>query len=377
MRINAPGGTTKAITTARLGNHAQALKDLSAKYLHFQFDPKDGSNVSLTGKKTRIMGVQNGAGARLFSVPFAGLGAFVEIDNDWTIDLATSTIDLATFTGGRIDGIAIENDRDYLIWAFLDDNLQFAGIGATRKPYSAFTSAGAGAKGASFVVTVTNGFQFTIGARVVLRNNRGTSPVFEWNWGTITAQTNTTLTVLLDNNTYGVAFTTTGGGDGGVVQQWDTFRPWVVTTTEQTLYANHYSLLGECSTDSTVILVSNRVDDPHRCLSQNSFPINRTTSTGGIVDAFLGRLIPLWADDADLRLIIQSTVITSFLDIYNTCGSVYRLRIQATGVANEAMAMSWELYRDARLRLEASLVGAGELAIIGTYGYWVHGGMRR
>jgi hypothetical protein len=324
------------------------------------------------------MGVQNGAGERLFSVPFAGIGAFSEIDDDWTIDLTTATIDLTTFIGGRVDGIAIENDRDYLIWAFLDDNQRFAGIGATRKPYSTFTSAAAGAKGASFVVTVTNGFQFTIGARVVLRNNRGTAPVNEWNWGTITAQANTSLTVLLDNNTYGTAFTTTGGGDGGVVQQWNSFRPWVVTTTGQTLYKNHYSLLGECSTNSTVITFAYKLTDEYRWMANTVFYSVTGTAAGGTTLVSLGRFIPLWATKFNALAEISAAGVNDTIAIQNLFTSANHVIsvAQTAGTATQYDSGPGQLARDAEVNVvRVRTSSASTVAYIN--GYYVSGGMRR
>lgn len=377
-----PGGGNNPKNTARLASHKDWLGSMASKFLHFHLDARDANNLNLTGKKFRIRAVDDGAGGTILAFPMPGLGSVVEIDSEWTMDVSATGIDMATFIGGRVDGIAEEANRDYLYWGFVDDNNVFAGFGITRKPYSTFTSAGTGNKGTSFVITVTNPYQFTLGARVVVRNNRGTGPQYEWNWGTITAITTTQLTVLLDNNDYGTNLTTTGGGDGGVVAQWDKFRPWVVTSTGQTIFGRgdspfHYSLLGEVYTDQNT--VPYRVDEPHRIVSLNRFPVEaQTVSSAGIVSAFLGRILPLWANDVDLRLIFGSGNLASFIDIFSPIPDQFRFRPQPSSAPQEAMVTAFVLHKNCRLPYEISFTGGvSNTAYIITFGYWVHGGMRR
>ncbi len=215
----------------------------------------------------------------------------------------------ATGVGGLVDGITFTNGRQYLLWAFADQaNNNYGGLIATRKPFSTWTTfTGSGALGSTnFVITnVTNGYQFTIGARIVVRNTAGTAPLFQYNWGTITAQTNTSLSITLDNNAnYGVPITL---GTGGEVKQWDSFYPWVVTSTGQTLYADNYVLLGEAYTDSTTGNIHNayRVDDEYRT-GMRKVARDQTTAVAASTAFTFARDIPLWADKINAQLFIDA-----------------------------------------------------------------------
>lgn len=207
-----------------------------------------GQFINIDGATVQFQPIDKGAGGDWSRY-------FFEINNEvrgfknsesWNLNLSNAGIVLSTFSGGRVDTIAQEADRQYLVWAFLDANQNWGGIGITRKPYSAFSAISSGNKGSTASLTVTNGFQFTIGARVYVRNEKGTSNLSEYNWGTVVTVANTTITVSMDNVT-GVGVNITAA-TGGTVFQHDNFRPYVVTSLAQTLYSSYYCLIGEIDT---------------------------------------------------------------------------------------------------------------------------------
>jgi len=220
------------------------------------------------------------------------------IANNWTCNLAATGINLSTFEAGLIDGMAFQNGRQYLVWAFLDDNFQWAGIGITRKPFSTFSAVANGSLGSTtctLTVPTGFGFHFVIGSRVVIRNTSGTGPLFQYNWGTVTAIADTTLTLTLDNNAnYGTLINSATGGE---VKQWNTFRPYIVTTSSQTLYKPYYTLLGELYTDSTTGNIHNayKVTDEYRSAMRRP-ATDQTTAVAAAISFTFSRDIPLWAD---------------------------------------------------------------------------------
>jgi hypothetical protein len=234
-------------------------------------------------------------GEKVFKVPYSAT-------NPLFIDLSTTGLN------GIIDTIAFQNGRQYLVWAITNGpNNAVSTIVATRKPFSAWTTfTGSGAKGSTtFQITnVTNGYQFTIGARAVVRNTVGTAPLFEYNWGTITAQTNTSLTLTLDNvANYGTAIS---AGTGGEVKQWDTFYPWVVSSGSHTLYAQNYALMGEIYTDLSTGNIHNayRVDDEYRT-GQRKTATDQTTAVVAATAFTFARDIPLWADKINAQMYVE------------------------------------------------------------------------
>jgi hypothetical protein len=304
------------------------------------------------------------------------------ITDDWEIDLDTSTINLTTFTGGLIDGLTLEADRWYLFWAFMDSNFEFAGLGVSRKPFSTFTSGSTASKGATFAFTVpgsgnNRGFQFTIGARVVVRNqNAGVipAPQYEWNHGEVTAVTNTSVTVALDNNTnYGVDITTTAAN--GEILQWDSFRPYVVTGSTQTLYETYYCLLGEMELNSSSNILRNyKVSEPFRYFTNTSPSIYNSTSTVTNSIVHSGRYTPLWLQSIGLITLYSNTVASNALSI-NTNNRFYALT--RTQVANVQNSSSISLLPTAFYgRFDITTSANTSQCILTLNGYEVPGGMR-
>ena len=218
----------------------------------------------------------------------------------------------STGLNGIVDGITFTaaNSRDFLIWAFENNaNNGFTGFALTHKPYSTYTGPAAAAKGATVSFTgLTNAYQFTVGSRVAIRNTVGTAPLYEWNWGTVNSiVSSTSINVTMDNNAaYGVALTAATGGN---ILQWDKFRPWVVTSTSQTLYTENYRLIGELTTDASGnIRTAYRVDSPWRPEVFSQIYTNTTaTLSGTLATISAARYIPLWSKKIDALLVIRNS----------------------------------------------------------------------
>ncbi len=221
-------------------------------------------------------------------------------DTQITLDLSTSG------ENGLVDGISFDSGALwYLIWAFTNEsNTGTPTFGMTRKPLSNWTglSSGGGFGTTATLTGLTNAFQFTIGARVVVTNVVGSAPDFEYNHGTVASIiSDTSVTIDLDDNepNYGTAIT---GATGGILKQWNKFRPYVVTSTGQTLFENNYRLLGELASQTSLIVKLYRVDEPYRTRFGNSFMID---SFGAVTNATFtaARFFPLWAQQGNFRSI--------------------------------------------------------------------------
>ncbi len=246
----------------------------------------------------KLEGIKRGTSDYDFIIPFRLDGfpysPIVKISADWTIDLATNGIDLENSIGGIVDGLG-RLQGNYLIWAFLDPVLGFAGIGCTQKPQTSFTeiSTGTAGKGDTRLFTVPEARKFTVGARVVVRNEEGVDPQdFEWNWAVVVnINSSITITLKMDNNSdYGVPITSVAGGD---ILQWNMFRPTISTALPQVLYQNNYMLLGEIDqhVGTTQIHFFNKKTDTHR---QNGVLVFSTNNNIGKTTLHFGRVIPLW-----------------------------------------------------------------------------------
>lgn len=367
----------KAPGIGNLSEHENRLVDirdsweLLTKPPFFAFDEYNAKTV-------QIQPIRRGQVEGIASIPFYIDGPkspIISTSDTWTLDLDESTIDTTTLVGGLVDGIALVNGRDYLIWAFLDQQLGFAGFGMTRKPYDSF-SAGTAAKGATGTFTVTAAYQFTIGARVVVRNDAGTFPAYEWNWGTITAiNSGTSISILMDNHSdYGFAIT---ASTNGFIVQWNKFKPWMVTSTDQTLYSNYYTLVGEfCTAGATGnIEKAYRVDEEWRW--EGYFTQIDIASMAPTYPTFtyysLGRYLPLWATQTAMHVVSNSTTAGAIAIIEAACHVTSIDVVQVASVTKS----------------EALTIGVKPNAIIGylstttmatfsidTFGYSVHGGMR-
>jgi len=299
----------------------------------------------------------------------------LKILNDWTIDLGSTGIDTDAKTGGLVDGLAKENSRGYLVWAFLDNNFNFLGLGATRKPYAPFTSITGGNKGSTATLTgVTDAYQLTIGSRVCVRNkktNVEVAPLYEWNWGTLIEIANSgSVTIDLDNNSYGTNLGTTSTFEE--ILQWDRFRPWVVGVSGQELYAPYYCLLGELYTDSSGDIVAGyRADDEWRYENNltatnfgNELYIGGDTATTTI---YCGRYIPLWSSEANFTVRHNNNV------GYSTVSNMFGNVITELG-SNRAFG-TIKLLNNASVNYSRTGGGAAN-SLLYTFGYRIPGGMR-
>jgi hypothetical protein len=298
------------------------------------------------------------------------------------------TIDLTnTGLNGIIDGITFTaaDARDFLIWGLANDvNTTFQGFAATHKPFSAYTGPTTAAKGATVTFTgLTNAYQFTEGARVRVRNSvtnvanpfpYNGAPQYEWNWGTITSiVSNTSIQILMDNDSsYGVALS---GATSGAINQWDKFRPWVVSSSGQELYSDSYRLLGELATNNTGEIVSAFLaTDPWRWIPFREYYRLPNNNTNYFVS--MGRNIPLWATTiANLGALEDSTALGSAVWLrqgkqaggFQMFPQVLNVEIRATGIFGVGTNATVEVRPGTATRSTNSHW---------VYGYYVPGGMR-
>jgi hypothetical protein len=323
-----------------------------------------------------------------FRVPDVPWVPVQQVENDWTQDITTTGINTTTFTGGLIDGLTKENRRTYLYWAFLDANLNFTGIGMTRKPFSTFSaiSGGSAAKGATGkIFTTVNAYQFTEGSQVCVRNRVGTAPEYQWNWGVLqTVNSSTSITIDMNNSAdYGSSITGTTSGE---IFQWDKFRPWVVTSSGQTLYDTYYTLMGEIYLNETGLLkrvYKRDAEYRHIPLPTHEpslvYPVH--LSSGGPVSTTavaIGRKAPLWAEAMRFRLSLSGTsagnLIICFSEGFGGADSSNAIcRLQVDNRSNDIEVPNWPLYRNAVTYWTSTNTGGKVLQL---QGWYIHGGMR-
>jgi hypothetical protein len=351
--------------------------------LRFDFD-------RITDNTFDILPKDLGSGVKKIRVVFemGNESRLLTITDEWTMDFTTTTVNLSTQTGGIIDTLTKEARRGYLFWAFLDEDFNFAGIGMTRKPFSTFSaiSGGSAVKGATGkIFTTVNAYQFTEGSQVCVRNRVGTAPVYQWNWGVLqTINSSTSVTIDMNNSAdYGLDITGTTSGE---ILQWDKFRPWVVTSSDQTLYKPYYSLMGETYlSESTLLRRVYKRDAEYRALPLPThepslvYPVH--FSSGGPVSttsAPLGRKAPLWAEHMRFRMSISGVsagnLIICFSEGFGGADSANAvLRLQVDNKSNDVEVDHWPLYRNAVTYWTTTNTGGKVLQL---QGWYVHGGMR-
>lgn len=294
-------------------------------------------------------------------------------DIQYSMDLTTIGI------GGLVDGISLSNGREYLIWGFANNaNNDFSGFACTRKPFSTYTGPASIPKSSTpvSVTGLTNAYQFTEGARIAIRNTVGTQPQYQWNWGTIqSVDSNTQITVVMDTDSnYGVALTAVTGGE---ILQWDKFRPWVVTSSGQTLYTNNYRLCGELITDATTGNIVNiyRVDAEWRQVRTATNKIYDSTSLTTGITVSGGRFIPLWTPIAKIFIAIRTTAGGRLFQVATRAqwGQMQQWTQIASTYINQLGIV--KLDEDARVLIIAN-VSDIEINRVYLSGYSVPGGMR-
>lgn len=321
-------------------------------------------------------------------------GVNFEIPDTDPLVPAAFALDLST-TGlnGIVDGIAFEMGRQYLLWAVSNPaNTEFAGIVATRKPYMLIGSITGDDSGPGILVKGEEGvvhstaasdpYQFTIGARVLLRtdNNPNAYGQGEWNWATITNNTGIGLgnirVIMDDNSDYG--FDITGLNTLSELIQMDSFQPYVVTPTNQTLYAVNIRLLGEVYTDpgDGHIYAAFKADDEFRIFDYvNNINLiwNVTATVNSIVST--GNLIPLWATQAILFINHSGTAGDATNVQSNDSSNVNYASVYVTsvGVGNDGTGYI-NLNQYASLVISSSITAGTSQVLLN--GYRVPGGMR-
>lgn len=367
-----PQGETETLRSLSLWK-SQVVKGYPEKYWRGQFD-----NYILKTVQYQAQDLGKGTAFAKHLFEMGNESRLVTLTDSWTLDLAATGVNMSTRVGGLIDTIAFVNGREYLVWAFFNDNFQWAGMGITRKPYSAFSaiSTGSAPLGATRNFTVADAFQFTVGARVAVRNGVGTAPQFEWNWGTIQdpIPNSTTLSITMDNSVYGNSIT---GVTAGEILQWDMFRPWIVGPSSQTLYTPYYSLVGEMTTEAATgnITRAYRADSPARFLPTDSTVfINQTGAAVALGLTYLGRYIPLWANSVQIAIAGNRTMGPgpSTMFVYGQSDCYLALRINALA-ADELEQGVVALRLMAALNWSANYAG---LKYAGIGAYTVESGMR-
>lgn len=338
------------------------------KFWRGQFDNYNGQTVEF---QPQDLGKGKAFAKHLFERDSGS--RIITLQDTWIMNLSATGIDMGLAVAGIIDGIAFEANRNYLVWALLDASFQWAGMGITRKPYSAFTaiSTGSAPLNSTRNFTVVNAYQFTVGSRVVVRNQVGTAPLYEWNWGVVQDPiiNSTTLTIKMDNNSnYGVSITGTTSGE---ILQWNMFRPWIVTPTEQTLYLPYHSLVGEIFTDgSGNIQWAFRADDEWRLTENND--VHSTSGAPATTSFSLGRYLPLWADMGYFYLLIDSATPGNGLTINGIRNGFDVI----TQVANQTATESNIMNLNVNAGITVSEGGTATSRRVNLQTYKVFGGMR-
>lgn len=277
----------------------------------------DYSNSSLnvdfyfnfTGNLFDVISSKSGTGKEFVTFPFdinKQRYIYREDNFNWTIDLDSNSIDLDNKIGGYLGGFPLINDRWYLIWAFLNHDYSFAGLGCTLKPIDDIADIDNGNKGALTGIGLVAGlaYNFSVGARVCIRND------FNWNWGTIIQiYDNNDIQVQLDNNSYGTDFEIRGNDK---ILQWDTFRP---KNTSGNLIYPYYSLIGELYRYSSYVWKIYKKNEEYRILFGDKRYIS-TTSTFSQSGLSLGKFIPLWAEKVGILVSITGSAGKQYI-VYN------------------------------------------------------------
>lgn len=309
-------------------------------------------------------------------IPVAGEDFIIIDDNDWSVDFTGTGINMLTRMGGRVDGLALTTAfyKNYLIWAFFDADYNFLGIGLTRKPklqISAISSGGN--QGTTGVFTVTDGFQFVNGARCIVRNTNGASPLYEYNWGTISSVSDTSISVDLDNATYyGTNITSATGAE---ILQMEKFQPYVVTNVGQTLYAPNYVLLGETTVkdDNSAMIGAYRADDPFR---GNDDLVNGVLSVNGGFGAMVSfaRYLPLWASQVSCLIFTDSATTAGQIQFFKGFTSSPQVSLKRNASISPE-ANTGYISLSSNIAQYIQITGDGNTNVV-PVGFYVPGGMR-
>ena len=286
---------------------------------------------------------------------------------------AQIAIDLASFgIGGILNDKAWISGRDYIAYAIANDsNTAVLGVGAIALPYSLITlisGGGTAPKGSTRDFTVTEGFQFTIDARVVIANSFGVAPLYEWNWGTIVSVSNTIITVVMDSGSYGTSITKT---TGLFVKQWNKYKPWQYTSVAQTLVSPNYTLLGEISFNgsSKIEYCYHRLNE-FREAKQGIFDSSAKLLIPTLI--YFARNCPLWSEMISFFMWVKAGgVIGSTMEMY-TQAITHQIYLTANASNNTISTGYFPVYNNVAIKLQKLTDMTGQLTQLG---YYVRGGM--
>lgn len=216
-----------------------------------------------------LRGIDTGSGVRVMRIPYwlgqRGMQS-VYIDDNWTVDLGTSSIDQVTFTGGLVDGISFAASTDYCLFAFFDpfdpENNKFKGFGVTTRPQTTASAVSSGTRGSvgTFTVPSPGANRFNVGARVICRV--GINIGDDYNQGTVTEiESATSIKIKLDSTYGAIAETNTDlSGSGIDIIQTNFFAP-KLDNSENTVYPGNgvqysYKFIGLIQTDANIEIIN-------------------------------------------------------------------------------------------------------------------------
>lgn len=214
-----------------------------------RFRPSSPRVLEISGE---LAGGLRRAHAPFYPLIEAGREPMEIIIPDGTINLSANGL------GGVIDGLPLQPNEYYLIFAFLETIFPptFAGYGAWLRPrHTGTVPPPGGALGATITITgIIQALRYNIGSRVLLRQPSAALGT-PWNQGIIMSKTSTTLTVQLDTSVGGIdqANSVLPQGSYEIIQLSD-YAP--LLSSEDSSFPGggkeyHYAHLGTIITDSS------------------------------------------------------------------------------------------------------------------------------
>jgi len=287
----------------------------------------------ISGDTLKIRGMPTGSGNRVIKLPFwslstqraadgtrlsSGFQTLRIEDEIWTIDINTTALDTPNKTGGRLDGVALAPNTDYLVWALMNEkessNEKLQGFGITTRPQAAgvVTTVGGGVGALGIFTTINkDAITFTKGARIVIRQGSAAGDAF--NQGIVLAKATNSLTVLLDG-TYGTINETNSSLAGLVdleIFQLDSFEPYtkLPITGESTFPGGGvefpFCYLGSLETDSASKIKSFRRRGDRVKIANVVANVSGNNVTVPPTTICLARWIPFNSNEVKLLAIVE------------------------------------------------------------------------
>ena len=324
----------------------------------------------LTNNTLYVQGRPTNCGDSPLLIPFRFANAdytkrlpiIMSIPTAWTIDLNATTIDLTTYIGGIVDGVALTAGQDYFVWAFADEYRNLKGFGITARPriVDGRTSSGGGLGDAGSVFTVSSGhgWRFGIGSRVIIRKGTGLAPGNEYNQGTVVAHESAKITVDLDALYTDVTIESNVsliGLTGLEIFQTDNFSPRMYN--QNSLYPGsgieyQYSYIGSIQTNDTFDIRHVRQLGDWYMLPVESYLIcTHVTTVTMMHDVTLARWIPVGTGQIAGILTIEGTNVLAFMKVQTDSvaglGGITSSRITGGGVSRVGYSVLIRLHNAA------------------------------